>query len=71
MTDARADRIVCRCGHVLHDCEPHGAARYWHPSLGRCEFDGRYLTGAEKGARPFMRKSERRRLRRAGIVIAT
>jgi hypothetical protein len=67
-----ARRVVCkRCHSVLDDCEPHGAnAQYFHKTTfgdgtpNACPNAGDEFSDGDKEVEPFMRKRDRRAVKR-------
>jgi len=69
----RTDRVVCkRCHMVLRDFEPAGSrGEFYHPKGEspsgrpiRCKNAGITFVGGASEVVPFVRKSDRRRIRR-------
>jgi hypothetical protein len=63
-------KAVCRrCKCVLNDCEPATAeGEFWHPDTGKkagkCQNRGKRFGTSDPEIEPFLRKRERRRLKR-------
>lgn len=66
-------KAVCkRCHCVMRDCEPMGLGEFWHPNLDKnekphkCKNAGRQFNTSSLELEPFLRKRERRVLKRLG-----